>query len=408
MVLFMSKRFVVIGASAASIAFITKLRSFDKDSEIICISGEAELPYNRCFLADFVSQDKSLDDMKLKPHDFFEKNVIDLRLGTWVTALDTDANRVMIGNEELSYDYLFLGVGSRAFIPNIGVDFDGQEFGAQGVFAFHTADDVKKLTAYVDKHQPLNAIVIGAGLNGVECVSALQQRGLAVGLVERSKKVLPLQLDEKGSDWLVKVMQNKGVGLFLGHNVAQLCTVNGQVRGVRLESGAELLTNCVVLATGSQVNNDLLHGTNITTEKGAIVVDQSMKTNIDNIFAAGDICIVKDSVSGKMVQSTTWADAMLQGLCAATQLSERPRQYPGFIGLRDSSFFGYDFYGCGKTIGHDSSVQAIHRYDESGFKVFYLHEDCLVGFVLLGDISRVAEYKRLYLTKQSVTQDDLV
>lgn len=410
----MSKRFVVIGASAASIAFITKLRSFDKESEIICLSGEADIPYNRCFLADYVSQDKTIDDMQLKSDDFFEQNKIDLRLSTWVTKIDTQNNCVFVGTEQITYDNLFIGIGCRPFVPNVGINraatqgVSTQGVSTRGVFTFHTADDVKRLVSYVQEHKPLNVIVIGGGLNGVECASALRDNGVAVGLIERDKQVLPLQFDDSGAKWLTAVMQHKGVGLFLGQSVSQVCTVNGKVEAVKLQTGAQVLTDCVVFATGSVVNSELLEGTGIVTERGSIIVDAHMKTSIHNVYAGGDVCIVKDAVGGQQVQSTTWADAMLQGLCAATQFSERQRKYPGFVGLRDSKFFGYDFYACGKTVGHDETIKVVHRIEDEAFKAFYLHGECLVGFILLGDISRVAEYKRMYLTKQCVKERELI
>lgn len=399
----MMKRFVVVGASAASIAFITKLRSFDKECEIICLSGESDIPYNRCLLADYVSQDMSFDEMMLKPKDFFELQNIDLRLNSWVAKIDTQHNLVFVGDEQIAYDYLFLGIGTQPFIPNIGADL-----ATEGLFTFHTAQDVKKLSEYIEQHKPANVVVVGAGLNGIECVSSLHARNVAVGLVERADQILPMQADKQTAEYVTQMLQHNSIGLFIGQEVAQICTNQGKIKSVQLKSGTNLLTDCVVLATGSVVSSALLEGTGIETQQGSIVVDQSMKTNLDNVYAGGDACIVQDMVTGERVKSTTWADAMLQGLCAATQFSDRPRAYPGFVGLRDSKFFGRDFYACGKTVGHDDTVESVVVATENVFKKLYIKDCCLIGFVLIGDISQLAEYRKMYLTGQSVTRKDFL
>ena len=396
----MSKKFVVIGASAASLAFISKLRATDKDSEIVCLSGESDIPYNRCLLADFVSKDKSLEQIMLKPKDFFAQNNIDLRLNSWVTRIDASSNRVFVKDEAISYDYLFLGTGARPHIPNVGVDRS-----TKGIFTFHTLDDVKQISAYIQKYKPVNVVVVGAGINGVECVSALHARKVAVGLIERCNQVMPLQLDQEVASYVQSILQHKGVGLFLNSSIKKVCVDNGKVRSVQLESGTSIATDCVVFATGSVVNAELPASAGLKVEQGSVVVDSSMKTSIDNIYAGGDLCLVSDAVSKELVRSATWADAMLQGLCAATQFSSRPRLYPGAVGLRDSFFFDYPFYGCGKTIGHDESYQVHTKTGTNFITKVYTKEGVVKGFVLLGDSAKVAEYKKLYLTKGQVKND---
>lgn len=393
----MKKRFVVVGASAASISFITKLRSTDKDSEIICISGEKDIPYNRCLLADFISQGKTLQEMQLKPETFFQDNNINLRLDTWVTKIDTNSNQLFVCDEVFLYDYLFLGTGTHPFIPNVGVDTS-----TPGIFTFHTVDDVQKLTQFIDDQKPTSMVVIGGGINGVECASALHDRNVSVGIVERCSQLLPLQIDQELGDYVKSIAQHKGVSLFLDATVQQVCVVDGVVQGVKLDSGALIKADGIVFATGSKVNSKLLEGTKIKTIDGSIVVDRSMKTSVDNVYAGGDICVVPDIVSKKLVKSATWSDAMLQGLCAGSQFSPRPRVYPGCIGLRDSHFFGYPFYGCGQTVDHDESIEVKTVTGMDSVTKLYLQDGVLKGFVLIGDISQVAEYKQKYLTQCSV------
>lgn len=397
----MNKKFVVIGASAASVAFMTKLRSIDSACEIVCIAGEAELPYNRCLLADYLSKNTTWSEMQLKSDDFFDTNRIQLRLGTWATKIDTAKNIVFVGFEQISYDILFLGIGTKPFIPPIGLDTS-----LDGVFTFHTAHDIDRISAFIDKHPGVGMVVVGGGLNGLECAASLRAREMQVTVIERSEQILPAQVDQECAAYISAMMQDRGVEFICGMGVSEVLKDDLGVCAVKLQNGEIKSTLGVVFATGSIVCHELLQGSEIATQQGSILVDAMMRTNISNVYAAGDVCIVQDSMTKQLVRSATWADAMLQGLCAATQFSDRPRMYPGYVGLRDSVFFGYDFYACGQTFGFDNCVEIVRIATLESMQLFYIKENKLAGFVLLGDVSKVAQYKQWYMTKKEVEKSD--
>jgi ferredoxin-nitrate reductase len=177
------KKIVVIGASAASVSFMTKLRSFDKESQVVCFSGEASVPYNRCLLADFLTEELSTEQLHLKPEQFFVQQNIQLFLNSWVIKLDLKAKQVLVqsvdGQIWHDYDYLFLGMGTKPFIP-----LCLQNISAPGLFTFHTLDDMQKIQKYIQTTQSRTAVVIGAGLNGIEAVSALLEPPPATTAVE--------------------------------------------------------------------------------------------------------------------------------------------------------------------------------------------------------------------------------
>lgn len=392
----MTKKFVVIGASAASISFITKLRSFDTQSQIICFSAESSVPYNRCLLESFVSKEKTGQDIQLKNETFFTDNNIDLRLNSWVSAIDKEQKVVTVGDVQESYDYLFLGTGTQVFIPQIpGIDLPG-------VFNFHTFNSVERLDTFIHDMMPKTAVVVGAGINGIEAVSALVARGIKVTLVDVYDSIMSHQVDAHVANYIQQLAKNAGVTLFKGQKVVALQTRNKHTVGkVQFESGACLPTDCVVLATGSRVNSSLIQSAGLQSMNGSVVVDDRMQTSDANIYAGGDICMVRDMVSKEFVQSATWADAMLQGLTAATQFSDTPRLYPGAVGMRDSQFFGIEFYACGQTVDTEMFEVIEHKTKEQQH-VFYLFDGILQGFVLIGNVEHLATYRTLYLTQQIV------
>ena len=394
------KKIIVIGASAASISFISKLRSFDTQSQIICFSAESNIPYNRCLLADFVRLDKKFEEIALKPETFFQENNIDVRLGSWVSSIDREQKVVTVNGEQESYDYLFIGTGTSSFIPKIaGIDLPG-------VFGFHNFADVDRLDDFIQDMMPKTAVVIGAGINGIEAVSALVSRGIKVSVVDLHDSIMPLQVDKKTGQFIESLMKDAGVAIFKGQKVMSLQKRNkASVGRIEFESGAFLATDCVVLATGNRINSQLIESAGLTTQQGSLVVNNNMQTSDPSIYAGGDICVAQDIVSKEFVKSATWSDAMLQGLTAATQFSDKPRSYPGVVGMRDSEFFGLEFYGCGETVDVEL-FQVIENHKKDYFHRFYLFDGLLKGFVLIGNVENLAKYRTLYLTQQIVEECD--
>ena len=395
------KKIIVIGASAASIAFISKLRSFDQSSQIVCFSGEAFLPYNRCFLADFLTGDQNQTELQLKPEDFFQKNNVDLRLNTWVTSINLQKKQVCVGDASFDFDYLFLGMGCRPLVPNFL-----QNVRPQGVFTFHTLQDIHQIQNYITHYKPKSAVVVGAGLNGIEAASSLIDLNIAVTLVEAAPMVLPGRVDQAISGWMLEKMKQKNVTVVLGQKVVDCVQENDQVQAVILDKGAKVDADIIIIAAGSVVNSDLLEQSGIVMVNRSVIVDNHLKTNFEYVFAAGDLCAVPDMTSKTLQRSTTWSDAMLQGLCAATNLSENPRAYPGYVGLQDSYFFEVDFYACGQTTGFQAPVQVVQKIQDECAQAFYIQNDCLIGFVLIGDSLKLAEYKMWYMTKKLVSASD--
>jgi len=394
----MSKKIIVVGLSAASVSFVTKLRSFDKESEIICFSAENDFPYNRCLLADFLTNDITEEGLFLKPKEFFSNNNIQIYLNSRVTKIDFERQMVFVDQKNYSYEYLFLGVGARSVVPSFMNTLH------QGVFQFHALRDIKNIQKYLNDYKPKTVTVIGAGLNGMEVASSLQEKGLNVTIIESAENILSSQVDQDIAQWLLKnSLAAHGVKVITGHKVITLCfdeTVK-KVIGVQLETGSIIASDMVVVTVGSIVNNELMHNTSLNMLYGSVVVDEYLRTNITNVFAAGDVCLVQDIVTKQLTRSMTWSDAMLQGLCAATNFGSTPRSYQGIIGLRDSYFFGKDFFACGKTTGIDG-YDVIKKIDEQNIEVIYSKDNKVKGFVLIGDVSRVGILKKKYILGEDI------
>ncbi len=398
----MHKKIVVIGASAASMGFISKFRSFNTTDTIICFSAESSLPYNRCLLADCLVQEKDFEGIQLKSDNFFADHHVDLRLHSWVSAINREEKYLTVNGQQESYDYLFIGIGTSPFIPKIpGVDL-------QGVFGFHTYASVAQLDTFLQHRKPQHAVVVGGGINGIEVTSALVDRGVTVTLVDLYDTIMAQQVNPSTAMYIENLAQHAGVTIMKRQKVVSLQSRDQSVLSrIQFASGAYLPTDCVVLATGSRPNSSLIEQAGLATQEGYLLVNAAMQTSDAAIYGGGDICMVPDMVSKELVKSCTWADAMLQGLTAATQFSDAPRSYPGAVGMRDSEFFGKEFYACGQTVDTEL-FEAITIKNDDYLHVFYLFDQQLQGFVLIGNVEKIGYYRTLYITAQCVTKNDFI
>jgi NAD(P)H-nitrite reductase large subunit len=387
------KRFIVIGASAASISFITKLRTFDATSEIICFSGERYQPYNRCFLADVLSNEKTIKEIELKPESFYVENRIDLRLNSWVEFIEYDMKMVAIGSEMIEYDYLFLGVGSHA----VHLPFYDEKI--QGLFNFHTLDDIERIQAFIKLKPIQSAIVVGAGLNGLECSFALSKLGIKTVLVDGSDRPLAQQVDQRTSEEVLSLMQQGRVEFVGSSFVDRILVKDGAIAGVVSKDGKTILAEMVICAAGAQVQNELVQNSPLKLHRGSILVNAALQTNLPEIFAAGDVIFTDELIHKRKARSMTWSDAMLQGLSAATQFSSAPRPYAGLVGMRDSNFFGRAFYACGETV-HVENYEIVEHQGKDFFHRLYLENGLVKGFVMLGNIDQLSVYRQYFLTQK--------
>ncbi|BDC34476.1 NADH oxidase [Candidatus Dependentiae bacterium Noda2021] len=359
----MNKRYVIIGAAAVGLGAIHKLRALDPESEIICISNEKENPYNKCLLADYMTgQPQGARIMMLSDEQAKQKNIT-LILGKHVTQIVTDNKCIMLDDgQQIAYDELLLGLGSsprKLPLPDIG--------SLKGVFTFHTLADIHGIQEYIKCNTVHKAIVIGAGLSGLECADALTQLNIPVTIVEKNNSVLSTQLGQDCSPVIERAITNHGASLYKNDIVTSVDSENHTVSGVTLASGVSLKAQLVVIAAGLVPNVQLAEQAGIATDYG-VVVNEYLQTNIPHIYAAGDMIMVKDHITGALTPSCTWPDAMLQGMTAACNMTGQIKVYSNPIIMTSSSFFGLKFAACGKPDASSTSwvsnesVDGYHSY----------------------------------------------
>jgi len=429
----MKKTYIVIGASAAGIGALTKLRTLDKEATIICVTAEKEMPYNRCLLADYLAGTKTIDDVATKKSDFFTTNNITLILDAQVTKIIPDQHKILVSTGrsypsipqderqrsgartdpeqatrvewievqerhlEFTYDKLFIGAGRSTVMPKI------PGYNLAGVFPFYDLSDVTKILAYITEHKPKKAIVIGAGLSGVECADALTHHEIPVTLIERAAHLLPHQLDLSGAQLLEKIMNLKNVTIRANTSVQEISCQNTDqntntpktVTHLTLSNHEVIPCDIVIFAIGGRTNSWLASDAGLETLGNGILVNSIMQTSNPDIFAGGDICMIKDKLSNDMVQSCLWPDAVMQGMTAAHGMIGTPKEYQGTLIVTSSHIFGTTFVTCGPVTNSEHNYQEVIRQNETYYHKFLLHEKKLKGFIMVGNVDKVGQLRRL-------------
>lgn len=391
---------IVIGASAAGIGALIGLRQHDKESRIICVSEQNSLPYNKCLLADFICERVEKDRLFIKDRNFFEKNKIQLLLSKKVQRILPEQNKIeILGGQILSYDNLFLGLGTRAFIPPI--------FGTDKIsdlFTFHTLFDAKKIANFIKQNNVKNATIIGSGLSGVELSDALTSIDIKVNLIERGERVLVSQVDSKGSELIENELLKNQISLYKNELVQKIEEQNYSNKKffmLKLSSGEELKAEMVIFAVGSKPNTEIAKNAGIKVEKDRILTNDKMQTNIPNIYAGGDACLVKDMILGHYVSSCTWPDATMQGMVAGVNMSGVAQNYPGVLMTISSRIFDLPFVSCGYVINTPPGAKVDINCGENFYHKFVTFDSKLIGFLMVGNLQDVGKLKNCVMKKES-------
>lgn len=393
------KKYVVIGASAASMGVLSRLRSLDADASIVCIAAQREMPYNTCLLADYIAGSKARDALFTKKADFFEEQRIDLHLETWVYDINTAKREVCARSSNahehvFAYDALFLGTGTAMVSPSI----DGlKEY--EGIFGFHTLAHADALQLYLKDHNPKEAVVIGGGLSGVECADALVSRGLHVTIIERAPQLLHSLINEDASRYLERSAQSFGVQVLTSTQVTKVCGESDKVTGVMLATGQFIPAQLVVVATGSRAQNQLAQAASLAMREGRLLVNEFMQTSDSAIYAAGDSCLVKNLATGELVPNTLWSDAIQQGMYAGMAMAGSPKAYAGVLPITGSHFFGTSFAASGSLEIMSSDEQLIIDQTENFYHAFKLRNNILVAFLMVGKLKAIGAMRVLMLNK---------
>lgn len=382
--------FVIVGAGLAGAKAAEALRANGFDGRLVLIGDEPEHPYDRPPLSKSYLTDPDTTAPHLNQDDFYVENDIELVTATEVTALDPGRATVTIGHQvQLRYDRLLLATGSSSRT----LDVPGAHYG--GAHYLRTLADANRLRAHVAAAQRI--VVVGGGWIGTEIAAAVRQRGLDVALVHRGAMPLERVLGTEVARVYRDVHADNGVELVSGE-VDEIVRP-GRVEGVRLTNGTVVEGDLVVVGIGARPRTELAAEAGLAVD-GGVVVDEYLRTSAPGVFAAGDVAQAWHPLLRTSVRVDHWANALNQGMAAASNMLGRPVAYERVPYLYSDQFdVGMEYSGHAPTW---DEVVFRGSPQEGKFIAFWLQNSRVVAGMNVNVWDVVADIQHLVRSGQRV------
>lgn len=365
-------KIVIVGFSLAGFTACRHLLQNAPGYDIEIFTDEKYPYYPRPSLYRVLSGESKVSDIFIYPLSWYEERNVKVHLDTPVKSIQTGENQIVLaGGDRVSYDSLLLANGARSFIPPVkGGD-------KRGVFALRTIDDALAIREYAKKRR--SAVVVGGGLLGLEVSAALRKLGLKVTILEFAPWLLPRQIDREGSNVLVGEFEKMGMEIRCGVQTEEVVG-NAEVSGLKLKSGETIPADLVIFATGIRSNIELAREAGINVNRG-VVVDDYMRTSVENIYAAGDIAEHRGRVYG-IIPATTE-----QAQIAAANMIGKKMVYRGTVALNTLKVAGIDLTSIGLVNPETQDYEQIRKVEAEKclYKKVVLKDGKIVGAIIIGD-----------------------
>ena len=337
---------LVIGGVAAGTKTAAKLKREDRSIEVTVISKDKDISYAGCGLPYYVGGmiEEPGELIVNTPEKYAALTGVTVLTGKEAIRLDAASKSVAVkdvatGEEEmLGYDKLVISVGASPAVPPV------KGMGLSGVFTIRTPDDAIRVRDYVQDNGVKKAVVVGAGFIGLEMAENLQQQGLAVTVIDFASQILPNILDEEMAFYGKKHLLKKGIRVITGTKAEEIVGEE-RVSAVKTSAGT-LSCSLLIMAAGIRPNTAFLEGSGLEMNRGTILVDKTMKTNLPDIYAAGDCVQVTSRITGKGQWSPMGSSANLEGRTLAQVMAGAQKEYPGVLGTGVVKLPGLN---CGRT-----------------------------------------------------------
>jgi 3-phenylpropionate/trans-cinnamate dioxygenase ferredoxin reductase subunit len=314
-----SERFVIVGAGLTGGTAAVTLRHEGFEGPVTIVGSEQHLPYERPPLSkSFLRGETPFEDALVQPRSFYQDRGIELRLGVTATALDPAARTIALGDgERIPFDRLLLATGAR----NRRFPIPGLEL--KGVHALRTVDEAEAIRSEMSSGG--RAVVVGMGFIGSEVTASLRQRGIEVTAVDGGAVPLERVLGEQVGRVLAAIHRDNGVELVFGDQLAAL-TGNARVERVLTKNGRTLECDFAVVGVGVEPVTELAAPAGVEIDNG-ILVDELCRTNVQGVYAAGDVANHYHPVFRRRVRTEHWQNARRQGRAAALSMLGKAASY---------------------------------------------------------------------------------
>ena len=367
-------KLVVIGGVAGGATAAARARRLNEEAEIVVFERGEYISFANCGLPYYIGEViKERDNLLVTTAaDFKSRYNVDIRLFTEVTAIDRKNKTVTVKNDQTgeiyaeTYDRIILSPGAEPVRPPLpGVD-------AKTIFNLRNIPDTDRIKAYVDRHAPESAVVVGGGFIGLEMAENLVFRGVKTTIVEKMEQVMP-SMDYEMAGLMHAHLKEKGIDLILGDGIDAFENSDGRL-AVRTENGVSLQCDMAILSIGVKPECRLARNAGLEIgELGGVKVSATMQTSDPSIYAVGDAVEVTDFLTGHATMTPLAGPANKQGRLAADNVMGRCSLFRGTLGTSVVKIFEQTAASTGaneKMLKH-YNIPHVASYSHSGSHASY-------------------------------------
>lgn len=382
------QKIIIIGAGAGAFGFVKSYRVLNNEDEIVVFSKENFPFYNRVLLPDYINGTQKWEHLvKMKAEEECDYN-LHLHRGVSIEKIDREQKLVYDNKGNVhEYDVLVIATGSRAAmlkdVPPI-----------QGLFTMRSRIDADNFKNHIDASKG-KVVIVGGGLLGIELAASLQEINVEVTIIQRISRLMDRQLDPLGSELLHEILTDKGIQIYYNDEIERFLS-SRKIEGARLKSGLTISCQAIVIAVGTIPNTELADISGLSCKRG-IVVNEYLQTNDPSIYAIGEVAEFKGFLYGITAAAEQQADIVAKHLSG-----DISNFYKGSLLMNILKIHGSDVCSLGLAEAPDDPA-----YEEVVFidktKCFYkkciIHNDKLVGAILIGDKTEFLEFRNLIENK---------
>jgi NAD(P)H-nitrite reductase large subunit len=375
----MPARHLVIGGGTAGINAIRTIREEESErSQITLVS--AERPYSRMVLPYYLDRSIAESHVFTATAAVLAQWQVVTHLGRRATNLDIKSNTCALDDgTKVEYDDCLIATGSSAVrAPVPGAD-------GRGVHSFWTLEEARGVVAQVKPGS--HVTMVGAGFIAFTILNSILALGAKLTIVEIAPRILPRMVDDAAAALVRQWLEKHGVTIRTNSAVTGVEEAKGRKR-LRFKSGADVVADVVIMATGIRTNLEWLKDSGIAIKRG-IVVDDQLRSNVPNVYAAGDVAEGKDVVTGEAAVHAIEPTAQEHGRIVGANMAGKNVRYRGSLLANIVEVCHLDVASFGAWEDGKAQVVSGVRPDRPAYRKLLFRGDRLTGAIILGPSSDI-------------------